>query len=412
MIQKLKDLQNELKALRDENATLKTEVEGSKEEIVKSLEDKIEALKKEMEEAMTERKSLEGDEVNVSDKDVEVATKGLIDLKLKSVVAGKDITSYPEYKGHKEVIEKALKPADVPNWIDEVFSRDVKEKVELELKVAGLFRRVTVPKGAQSLSIPTRTANLTAYLIQPAADAIESVIADGKVTFTPEKLKTLSIIANPEDDEIVTSVIDMTKQELAKSLSRGLEQLIIQGDTAIANANDIRKIDDGLLKLGVANAIDQGGTDLTLDKVNEARTTMGVLGVYPQDLAIVVSPKTFIKLAKLEEFRTADKFGNTNSTNHTGVVGQLEGIEVYVSEYLPEDLTAAGVNDGSGNTTAAIVVHKDSFMIGDKVDNMLSESDRNIINDTLIFTASMRTSFKQVSITGEKSVVAIVNVAV
>ena len=407
MIQKLKDMQAELKALKDENTELKGSIEANKEEAVKNLEAKIEELKKEMEEVAAERKSV-ADEV-IADRDIKRAVKGLVDLRLKSVVAGKKMDTYPEYKEFTAVVEKALKPADVSNWIDETFSREIREMVELELRVASMFRRVTVPKGAQTLSIPTRTSNLTAYLIQPAADAIESVIADGKVSFTPQKMKTLSIIADPEDDEIVTSVVDLTKQEIARSLARGLEMLLIQGDTTIANANDIRKIDDGLLKLGVANSVDGGAADITLAVVNTARAKMGNLGVMPSDLALIVSPRTYIKLADLDEFKTADKYGNTNSTNHTGVVGTIAGVEVIVSEFVPSDLTAAGVNDGSGTSTAAILVHKDSFIIGDKQDGVLNEQDRNIINDTLILTGSMRTSFKSVAVGSEVPVVTVVN---
>jgi HK97 family phage major capsid protein len=410
MIEKLKLMQDSIKELNETNESLKGQLDTSKEEFAKNLEDTVAELKKDLEESLAERKSVDEDSKEVSKDELKDAEKGLSDLYLKSAMSGKAIKDMDEYKGFMDTIEKALKPDDVADWLDTKFANTVKERMELELKVATVFDKVVVPRNAHTLTVPVRTGDLKAYLIQPAADAIESIVTAGKVVIHPEKMKVLTAVADPESlDEVAVSVLDLTKTEMARSLARGLESLIIQGDTAIADANDLRKINDGLLKLGKANAVDGAGAPVTVAGINAARASMGVLGVNPRDLTMIVSPKVFIGLATLPEFLTADKFGNQFSSNHTGIVGKILGINVVVSEFVPEDLAADGTNDNSGTTSAAIIVHNNSFIIGEKEDAMLNQSDKNIVSDVLLLTASYRVQFVSVASANEKAVVAITN---
>ncbi len=397
MLTKLKEMQAELKAL----STARTEDNVKNAEMIADLE-------KQIEEAQNIRKSAQV-EVIATDAQVEKAVKAGKAAYLKAAIMGKKPSDFKGYKEAAEVIEKALKPSDVADWLAEAFSKDVIEKMELELKVAAMFDKITVPNGYSTLSIPARTSNLTAYLIQPAADAIESVIADGKITLQPVKMKTMTVLADESNEEVVTSVLDLSKAELTRSLGRALEMSVIMGDSAYGDANDVKKSYDGLLKAGIANSVDGGGVALTLAKITEARVALGILGINTNDLALVVTPANYMKMVgNITEILTMDKVG-TKATLMTGAIGSLFGISIICSEYLPEDLETSGGDTGAGATTAAILVNKTTFIRADRAQGILSESDRNIVNDTNILTSRQFCDFKSVLANGEVGVVSIIN---
>lgn len=399
MLEKLKEMQDELKGLaaaRAEDATKNAE--------------SIADLEKQIEEAQNVRKSASV-EVLPTDVDVTKAINAGKAAYLKAAIMGKSMNDFEGFKEASDVIEKALKPADVADWLAEAFAKDVIEKLELELKVATMFDKITIPDGYSTLSIPARTSNLTAYLIAPAADAVESVIADGKITFSTQKIKTMTVLADESNEEVVTSVLDLSKKELIRSLARAVETVVIMGDTAFATANDPKKVADGILKAGRANAVDAGGDALATTDISAARVKMGILGMNTEDLALIVTPAVYMNMVgTMTDILTMDKVG-TKATLLTGAIGSLYGISIICSEYIPENLETSGAEDtGTGATTAAILVNKTAFLRADRANGIVSESDRNIVNDTNILTSKVQFDFKSVLANGEIGVVSIVNV--
>lgn len=393
MLNKLKELTAEVAALKEKDGVLAQE-----------LADKVADLEKQIDEAAATRKSVMP---TTSEKDVESAVKAVKAAYLKSAIMGKPMTDFEGFKEAKEVVEKALKPADVANWVAEAFASDVIEEMELELKVAGLFDKITVPDGYGSLSVPARTAKLKAYLIAPATDAIESVLNDGKVTFATTKLKTMTVLADEMNDEVVKAVAGLAQKELTRSIARAVEDVVVMGDTTGA-ANDATSAADGIYKAGKVNGIDAGGTSITLGVIAQARATMGALGINPAELALVVEPTQYNKLVQIPEVLTIDKVG-AQASLLTGAVASVYGISVIVSEYIPTNMSATGVNDGSADTTAAILVNKSGFMRADRTSGLINKSDNNIVSDTLILTASYQFDFKPVTANSEVAAVSIFN---
>jgi len=370
--EEVKQLQTELAAKQTETEKLLAEVQGELAEL-KSQED---SRKREFDLMATPSDAF-------TKKLKEDATK----LHLKSVLAGRPVESFKEFKDVAERAEKAIKPTDLNNWLAEEFSTSVMEELELALRVESLFPAIRMPDNRETFSIPSRDTNAEAFLIAPAQNAIESAITSGKVTFSTSRIKSFITIADQTDDETITAVTNIVRQELVRSLSRASEKAIINGDTAIGNPNDVRAAFDGLRKYANANAVDNGGGAITIAKILEARTAMGVYGVNLMDLVMLVNVKTAYSLLGLPEVLTVDKYG-PNATVHTGEIGSIYGLPIIVSEYIPDNLDAAGNIDETtpGTQTQAILVNTGYYASVSR-NQVALEQDRNIVNSTNLYVA-------------------------
>jgi len=402
-----------IKNLKSEVETLKKELETSKAEAqkVEEIEKELGAIKADL-----ERKSIFGEE-KVSDKEVAKAEKRASDLQLKSLITGRPVHSFAEFKEVASVIEKAIKPTDISDWMAEKFSQEIIEKMELELKIEKLFDRVIVPDGVQKLSFPKKTGSSTAYLIQPAQDAIESAITVGKVSFEPVKIKTLVTVADETQQEaVVASLLNVVKEDIAYSLAKASEVALINGDlTGGINGNpaatDVSKAFNGLRKYGYdVNKIDNGGGVLSLDTIRAARKSLGVFGIDPSELVLVVNPTVYYQLLNIENIQTIDKIGNA-AVLKTGTIAMIDGINIVLSEKIPVNLNTAGEVDTStpGTLTGALLFNRKTFRVATR-ETVSFEQDRSIINDTNWYTARRYLDFKQMTV-DPKSVAYIVNVA-
>ena len=384
---------------------LKSQVEDMKKELEVS-KTEAEKIREEVKEVSATRKRDFTAETAVSDKELSKAKKGLQDIYLQSKILGRDMKEIKGFADHASIIEKAVIPSDLTNWAAEEFSNTVIEALELELMVANLFKTIQMPTNRQTLSIPARTANLSAYLIAPAADAVTSQIDDGKVSFTVKKMMAASIIADEADAELVAAVTDLTRTELVRALARGQEDACINGDTAFATANSPKKMFNGLRKIGNANSVDMGGVGITVAKVNAARKAMGIHGVNTNALVLIVNPEVYFQLVGLPEFLTVDKYGSM-ATLMTGEVGRIFSIPVVVTSYIANTLTTTGA-DGTGTTTEALLVNKDYFAWCAR-GGITLESDRTVINQTNTLVSSRSLDFKPIYTSG-KPIAALVNV--
>jgi len=212
--------------------------------------------------------------------------------------------------------------------------------------------------------------------------------------------------------------MDVVKTELAKSLARGVEKAIVNADQDTGDDNingdpaatDVtRAYAKGLRKYGLVNTVDGGGNAITLDDIKAARKAMGVFGVNPADMALIINPETLYDLLGIDEVLTVDKIGSDRAVLRTGTIASIFGINVIISEYVPHNLDANGKVASDGTLTAALLVHLPSFKRA-KRNAVGLEQDRNIINGTNIYVGQTFTDFKMTSVAGN-SVVSIINLA-
>jgi len=372
--------------------------------------DKLKDLEQSFADQMAERKTQFDGEATFTAKDLTKLKKKSADMYLNSLLLDKPVEQMQGYKELADMIEKAIVPTDVPNWLAEEFSTQILEDLELELKIESLFAKVNMPENRNQFSIPAIVGDVQAYLIAPGDDAIESAISSAKVTFETKRIKTLVGVTDQADHESVVMMTDIVRARLVKSLAKASEDAIINGDTAIANSNDVRKAFDGLLKLAITagNTVDGGGVAPTAATIAATRQVLGVYGVNLADLVIIVNFSTAFKLLELPEVITVDKYG-VAATIITGELGKIWGIPIVVSEYVRTDLDATGQNAGTGTLTALVIVNKGYFAVADR-GNVTVEVERRAVSSTNLYVGFRDFDFKMLS-AGFTPVAALVNVA-
>lgn len=397
-IEAIDNINKEIESLKKDFSEQKTVAEKQLEDLQKDIDSKLESRVTSFEKAST-----------YTDSVVEKAKKDGANLHLKSILTGKPKESFAEYKDVTEVIEKAIVPSDVGSWLSEEFSNQMLTKLEAELMVEPLFTKLTMPANRNQFSIPGRTTDVISYLIAPGADAIESTIAAGKVTFSTSRIKTLVGVTDQADQEAVVAVIDLVKQELVSSLARASEQGIIAGDVDIADANDVRKAFDGLLKIAVVagNTVDGTGA-ISAANTLDARKKLGLYGINLADLAILAPVKVAFDMLALPEVMTVDKYG-ASATILTGEIGKLWGMPIIASAQIPENLTASGVVDNTtpGTKTAALIVNKRFFGVADR-NGIGLEEERKAVSSSTLYVGYRDLDFKKLSLVSTP-VAAIVN---
>ena len=396
---------NAIKELKGQVAELSGKLEAAE---AKRTEE-VESLKSVVDGFETSRKKTFGTTVDVA-AELKSAKEAATNLHLKSVILGKPVDSFKEYKDVAMAVEKAgIVPTDLPNWLAEEFSNNLMEDLELELKVENLFDKIKMPENRQQFSIPARDGNLTSYLIAPDADAIQSAFATGKVTFSTDRFKSYVAIADQADSEAVIAVLDLAKTELVRSLSRGMEDALVNGDTAFATGNSVKKAFDGLRKDSRSTVVDAAAANITAAMVLQARAKMGVYGTNLGDLVLLANPNVAYQMLGLAEVVTVDKYG-PQATIHTGEIGRIYGIPIVVTEYIADDLEADGADhDTVGVTTTAVLVNTRYFGVADR-GSITVENDRNIVSSADLLVGFRDVDFKKLLNTASTVTASIINI--
>jgi len=394
--------------------TLEKEVQELKsalEEQKSAEEKKIEELKKELG-AMVEERKTSFDNEEVSDRVLAKAKKEGAKLHLKSILMGRPVEDLAEFKDVANVIEKAIKPADVPAWLAEEFSNQILEELHADLKVEALFPKITMPQNRQTFSIPGKVGEGIAYLIAPGDDAIESAIAATKVSFQTQRIKTLIGVTDQADQESVTAIVDLVRMELVSSLAKATENAIIMGDEAGTDPNAVTKAFDGLLKYAVSNGqtVDNGGGQVTAANIAATRRKLGVYGMNLADLVIIAPVDVAYQMLELPEVITVDKYG-PQAVIHTGEIGRIYGMPIVVSEYVSHTLKADGTpgDPSSDDKTALLIVNKQYFAVADR-GTIGIETERKAVSSTTLYVSYRDLDFNCIGINAVP-VTALVNVA-
>jgi hypothetical protein len=399
-IEVISSLQKEVEALKKQMEDTKT-----------AEEKKYEELKKELEVVSTERKTNFDNEAFSKDEVANAKVKGA-ELHLKSILTGRDVASFEEFKGIADIVEKAIKPADVPSWLAEEFSNSILEELKVDLKVENLFSKITMPVNRNTFSIPAKVGEAQAYLIAPGDDAIESAISASKVSFQTKRIKTLIGLTDQADFETVTAIVDLVRNELIRSIARSTEKALIMGDSAGTDPNDVTKAFDGLLKYATTagNVVDNGGGAITADKIAAVRKVLGVYGINLADVAILAPVDVAFQMIELDEVITVDKYG-PSATILTGEIGKLWGMPIVVSEYISHTLKADGTpgTPGTDDKTAVLVVNKEYFAVADR-GSVGVETERKAVSSSTLYVGYRDIDFNSVAVNATP-VAALTNVA-
>jgi hypothetical protein len=99
----------------------------------------------------------------------------------------------------------------------------------------------------------------------------------------------------------------------------------------------------------------------------------------------------------LDDFKQVNTYG-PKATIHTGEVGSIFGVRVLVSQMFDN----AAITAGTPTTTLGIMVRPSNFIKGE-LRGIMTEADRDIINQKRVIVSSRRFAFNDI-ITGEATV--------
>lgn len=293
-------------------------------------------------------------------------------------------------------------------WVPTQFSAQFIDDYRLALKVAALFQRVLMPDRSGPFTVPAQGGRLRMYLTGEATTDSATEIAaispgTRATTFTAVKHAGLINWSDEIDEDSAVAMAPLVLAELRQAMVDGEEESIISGDLTsthmdsdVTSGADIRKSYNGLRdhsggSSGVA-AVDTGTKALATQR--NIRKAMGRFGIYPSDMAWIEGISGYVQLLSITEVETLNVYGQT-ATVLSGELARLDGIPVIVSEFIREDLTTAGVYDGSTTTdTIELLVNHRAFAIGDK-GTPVSESGRDIKVQQNYSVASRRIDFQQ-----------------
>lgn len=313
-------------------------------------------------------------------------------------------------------------------WIDDLVLPDVQRTVEIERRVEGLFGVINVgPSGSFKMPFQNygfRPFKQAAPTTDDPSQFSASSVATADRTFTPVKMVVRGVIDEDASEDSIIAAMPYLQQEIAKGLIDGVEDCIINGDTAathqdtgltgwdirgrwgtsgLGGTDDHRRCWIGLRARAtdVSNTTDQGSAQTAAGFA----TAMGKVGKHAfKDLVCIVSPEYLIKMIQFDEVETLDKFG-VNAGILAGVaLGSIYGVPIVVSEFVDAEYNASGVYDDSTKTkTGFILVNRERFKMFNKRGRrvrMQSDFTRGVVN----LVADQRALFGTFDSSTEKNV--------
>ena len=316
----------------------------------------IEKYKKDLEEKQVELTAMQNSKKSFSDRsnagDVTKFGKELMYGHMLGVMTGKGWdTSYSN-----DIMEKAgLNYATSAGSIAQEVSTQIEKEIMLELKLAQVFREITINSQTQVLPIqtdalPATWANGTEA--GPRAGNLENrpqVTANQfnakQIILKANRLMSTTFMDNHIDEEVLVNLMPMLIESVARAHARAVDEAIINGTSGGAAGFDGLEALAGTVKVDVLDTNATGGTDLVITAAEflEARKLMGKYGMNPSDLIYLVSQARYYDLIADPGFADITDVGSNIATKITGSVGAIYGTPVVVSDQLEAEANTASV---------------------------------------------------------------------
>ena len=288
----------------------------------------------------------------------------------------------------QELAEKAgVDYNNTPGKLDTEVSQQIEKEIQDELKLAQLFREITV--NGKSTVLPIQPDGVGAAWANEVTGGNLSSTSSGATAYNAKnvvmdvhKLVSSTFIDNDTDEEVLINLMPMVTEAIARAHARKVEQMVVYGgdNGSISGLRSLAK-DGG----------NTAGAQLTASALLVARSSMGNFGINPADLTYVVSQDAYYDLLQDPDFQTLDEVGNDLAARVTGQIGSVYGSPIVVSNEL-----ATGE---SASATAAIAVYNKGFVIP-RLRGVTVESDYEVMNQRNVLVASQSLGFTSIYGTG------------
>lgn len=311
-------------------------------------------------------------------------------------------------------------------WIPTIFSGEVDTLYRIRPTLVN-YLRAAWQMPSQTAKWPILSGAATAYLAdEPASNnpkvLHKSNLSTSVVTFSARTIAAALPVSKILLEETLFDLAPVLREELVIALAEAEEDAEINGDNSASHFDTGRSLtssdDDvkvawkGLRKLAIdasnhwdtqSVTLGDGTTAFAAADCRYNRQLLGILGLNPAECLHVASIGGFYKALSFSQVTKANEFGFA-STWLTGTLPALDGVEIYISAHLGENLNASGVYDNSvTDNTAWLTLHRRSFMPGERRGVAL-EFDYNPDVQQWLFIATMRRDFQNMRPSSQKPV--------
>jgi HK97 family phage prohead protease len=379
---------------------LMSDVEAKLQEKDAKLDEVIASFSKDLEEKQTELEAMRNSKRTFGDRaekgDITKWGKELMHGHLLGVMTGKGWeTGYSKDLMEKAGINYAANAGDIAQEV----STQIEKEIMLELKLAQVFREITINSQTQVLPIQTDALPATwatGTEAGPRAGNLENrpqVTANQynakQVILKANRLMSTTFMDNHIDEEVLVNLMPMLVESVARAHARAVDDAIINGTSGGAAGFDGLEALAGSVSVAVLDAVGGSTSDLVVTAAEflAARKLMGKYGMMPQDLVYVVSQKRYYDLISDAGFADITDVGSNVATKITGSVGAIYGTPVVVSDQLEAEANTASVG---------YAVNVRNHVIP-RLRGVSVEQDYEVLNQRNVIVASQSLGFNQLA---------------
>ena len=364
---------------------LMADVEAKLNEKDAKMSEVLESFKKDLEEKEAEITAMQNSKRQFADRGVsatsEISKWGseFMQAKMLGTITGKGFnTDFGQSLLQKAGVDYTSHAAD----IDQEVSNLIEKEIQDELKVAKLFREITV--NGKSTVLPVQPDGRGATWANSAEDNLfdrggnsASSYQVQQVIMNAHRLVSNSFIENDVDEAVLINLMPMIIDSLARAHAREVEDSILNGQAGVM---------DGLLEIAPESGTNAGGNPLTASAMLTARTGMGRFGVNPADITYIVGQEGYYDLLRDPDFQSLDEVGNDLATRVTGQIGSVFGSPIVVSEQMPAKAASAA---------ACVAVYNKGFVIP-RLRGVTVETDYEVQKQRKAIVASQSLGFTSI----------------
>jgi HK97 family phage major capsid protein len=382
-----------------------SDVEAKLAEKDAKIDDVLKQYKSELEEKTAEIEAMKNSKKTFSDRsgkgDISKWGQEFMSAHLLGVMTRKGMnTDFARDLQEKAGIDYTTAAAD----IDQEVSNLIEKEIMNELKVARLFREMTVNGAATVLPIQP-DVDPAVFATSATAGNLQNKGNSGgnankfqpkQVILNAYRLISTSFMDNDVDEQVLINLMPMLVESVARAHGRAVENAVINGSGSVTGL-------DGYAAAHGTTLDVSDGTRLTAALLLAAREGMGKYGINPTDMAYIVSNDGYYDLLNDANFQTLDEVGSDLAARITGTIGAVFGTPVVVSE----EFAAPGAG-----VPAAFAVNTRNYVIP-RLRGVTVEQDYEVMNQRRVIVASQSLGFEELvaGATGAEPVVKVDYVA-
>lgn len=349
----------------------------------------------------------------LNDEQTRVAELGMIAKSLRGGalkdVDSKDLTTRAKAVGVT---------ADVAEILPDGFTGTLLRDIQSELNVARLFPMRTINGGIAHDTIAMH--GITAYLTAESITGTDS--AENYQTFVATTQKVLTVVRKSYE-LLSDSLIDIASEVrtgIIRAISEAIEVAVINGDiagtqdgTTFSAATSAARVCNGIRYHGLnkatvdVSAIDwtvaDGGETAFLNAINAMQLAGGLytdsMEVSKGNVVLIIDQGTYGHIRTFDSYKTKEKAGNV-ATLFGGTIDTVFDIPMVVTSGMPALVTVAGgvvdTTTPANNVATAMYMMNINTMRLSANGTVIAESDKDVTNQTFVYTGSLRFGFASI----------------